>query len=163
MLLSRGYIESDVESTIGSSYLTSRVVLQATLPLYSGGAIEAAVRQAQARLERSEAAIQAAEAQLRSVLAQERARLEFARRQSDGARTAGELADLTRKAAELGRSGGTATRTDLGDAERDLAGAARSQVLAEVAALISWGRIHHALGILDERVLQGLDALAEFD
>ncbi|HSW13802.1 MAG TPA: TolC family protein [Solimonas sp.] len=156
LLLSRGYVESDVESTIGNTYLTNRVALQATLPLYAGGAISATVRQAEAKLARAEASVSAAEGQLRSIVAQETSNLAYAGSQKDSARVSAEAAGLSQRAAELGRSGGTSTRADASEAETALAAAQRDQVRAAALALISWARIMHATGALDRSALENL-------
>lgn len=157
LLLGRGYIESDAESTIGNTYLTNRVAVQMAVPLFTGGAITATVRQADARLARAEAVIVAAEAQIRSSLVREVAALELARRQADSARSAGEAAHVAQRAAELGRGGGTSTQADLGKAESAMAAAQRDLIYSNALAMISWARIQQVLGTLDDRALQNLE------
>lgn len=157
LLLSRGYSESDVESTINESYLTSRVAIQAAVPLFTGGALTATIRQAEARLERSEATLLAAQAQVRTILATELASLELARQQEEGAGSAAEVAQLALRAAELGRAGGTSTLGDRSQAESAAAAAERDRVRARAQALVSWTRIQHAIGGLDEAMLRDLD------
>jgi len=158
LLLSRSYVESEAESTIGNTYLTNRVAVQAALPLFSGGAISAAVRQADARLQRAEATIHAAEAQIRSLLARELASFQLARRLTLTAGSTDAAARLAQRSADLGRRGGTSTQADVNEAESALAGAERDLVHANALALISWARIHEALGALGDGALTPFDS-----
>jgi len=163
LVLARTYVESDAEATIGNSYLTNRLVLQAALPLYTGGALSAAIRQAEARLAKAEATLGATEAQIRQVVVQEAAALEYARHQADSAASAATTAELSRRTADLGGSAGTSTQADLNQAESAVAAAGRDQTYAAALALASWARMQQALGTLDEKSLQALESLLRLE
>jgi len=156
---SRSFSESNTENTIDTTFLTNRVDLQLTLPLFSGGATQAKVRQSQARLRQADARLAGALAKTQTQIARSLAGLASARQTSMSASATREAADVSLRSATLGIAAGTATVADKISAEVSKATAERDQARANSEALIYWGQLQQALGQLDEDRLRELMAM----
>ncbi|MEK6789349.1 MAG: TolC family protein [Pseudomonadota bacterium] len=153
---SRSFSESNTENTIDTTFLTNRVDLQLTLPLFSGGATQARVRQSQARLAQAEARLDGVIAKVQSQIVRALAGLTSARQQAASARATLEAAEVSLRSATLGITAGTATVADKINAEADRAVAERDKVRANVQALLFWSQLQQALGLLDDDRLRAL-------
>lgn len=140
LVASRTFNDSTSDNIIGSRFNTARVDLQVNLPLYSGGAVNATIRQAQARARRADAVMQGVEARLRLAIGQSLSRLKDAREDAAKARADRALAQGTLRSAELGQTAGTATLGDMADAQAALATAERDLARANASSLIVWRR-----------------------
>jgi len=156
---SRSFSESNTENTIDTTFLTNRIDLQLTLPLFTGGATQAKVRQTQARLRQADAKLAGAVAKTQTQIARSLAGLASARQTSASAAATREAADVSLRSATLGIAAGTATVADKINAEVGKATAEREQARANTEALLYWGQLQHALGQLDEDRLRELMAV----
>ncbi len=153
---SRSFSESNTENTIDNTFLTNRIDLQLTLPLFSGGATQARVRQSAAKLRQAEARLDGGLAKTRAQIARSLAGLSLNREQAASSRAAADAAKINLRSAELGMVAGTATLADRVNAEAAQAIAERDQVRANIEALINWCQLQQALGQLDEDSLRTL-------
>lgn len=163
LVASRSFSDSDTDNTIGSAFDTTRIMLQASLPLFSGGSISAAVRQAQARLRGAQATLNDLTARAKLTLMRDTAGLVQAQSETERALADRETGLVEQRSAELGKLAGTATVVDIADAETLKARAQRDLVQANANALLAWARVHDALGQLDAQKLQVLNTTAGWD
>lgn len=71
LVASRSDSDSQYDNTIGTRYQTSSVGVQLSIPLYSGGQVNSAIRQAQANLEKTRQQYESGRRQLEVMLAKE--------------------------------------------------------------------------------------------
>lgn len=109
LVASKGFSNSETDNTIGSEYDTSRVQVQVQVPIYSGGATSARVRQALARERLAQAEMKDTYARLNATLAGQVQRFRAQQAGLQAALDAHEAADAQYRQAELGRLAGTAT------------------------------------------------------
>lgn len=159
LVASRSHTASNTENTIGNTYLTNRLDLQLNVPLYSGGATQARVRQSQAKLRQVEATLQGVLARTQAQIARSLAGLAQARLQAASSRSAAEAADINLRSAVLGMTAGTATLADKVNADAAHAIAVRDQIQANAEAMVHWCLLQKALGRMDSARLQELTAL----
>lgn len=156
---SRSFNESNTENTIDTTFLTNRIDLQLTLPLFNGGATQARIRQGEALLRQADAKLNGSVTRTQTRIVRALAGLSLARQQAASSRAAAESADINLRSAVLGITAGTATLADKLNAEAAKAIAERDQTRANIEALISWSQLQQALGQLDEDSLRTLMAL----
>jgi protease secretion system outer membrane protein len=155
---SRTLSQSDTDVTINQRYDTTRFGVQLNLPLYAGGAVNSAVRQAQANVRRAEGELDAAKLKLRLQVERDWHTLEAARAAADAAQRVIDAAKLAAYAARLGIRAGNATRADEASALAHEADARRDLTLANARAIVMWARLMSATDRLDESSLGVLDA-----
>lgn len=157
LVASRTYNDSDTDNTIGSAFDTQRIVLQASIPLFTGGQISAVIRQSRAMERAAEFALKELLARARISLSRDIVRFEQARSALTAAESALEAANTEYRQAELGRIAGTSTLAELVRAERAQSEASRDQTIAVIALLRAWLSVQDVLGGLDARTLDALD------
>ena len=156
---SRSFNESNTENTIDTTFLTNRIDLQLTVPLFNGGATQARIRQGEALLRQSQAKLNGHVTRTQTRIVRALASLSLARQQAASSHAAADAADINLRSAVLGITAGTATLADKVNAEAAKAIAERDQTRANIEALISWSQLQQARGILDEDSLKILMAL----
>lgn len=163
LVASRSFSDSDSDNTIGSAFDTTRVMIQASIPLFTGGSVSAAIRQSQARLRAAEATINDLTARAKLTLMRDTAGLIQAQSETERSLADRETGLVEQRSAELGKLAGTATVVDIADAENLKARAQRDLVQANANALMAWVRVHDALGLLDENQLKRVNTLAGWE
>lgn len=158
LVASRSFNDSESDNIIGSAFDTSRVAVQASMPLFTGGSLSAGVRQAMARQ-------RVAEAQLRELQARARVMLSadvLVYEETRTAWVAAEASEVSARAAlrqaELGRLAGTATLAEFVRAEVALIEARRDKTIALSNLVSAWARVSEVLGDLGLDSLQRLDS-----
>ncbi len=150
--------ENDNINRIGSRYTSKSLGIQLTVPLYAGGGIDSAVRQAVAEETQARETLQA----LRDDLAVRVSR-EFAgvaqgvlrvRALEQAARSADQVVLSNRKSFEAG----SRTTVDILDAEQRRVSALRDLAQARFLYLMSQVRLHVLAGVFDAQWLQGINA-----
>lgn len=160
LIASRSFSDSDTDNTIGSAFDTTRVFIQANIPLFTGGTLSAAIRQAQARLKGAQASLSDLIARASLVITRDIASLKQAQNEASRALADRETGLIEQRSAELGKLAGTATVIDIADAENLKAQAQRDLVQANASALVAWARVQDAIGQLDEDALVHVSHLA---
>ena len=150
--------QSDTDVTIGNQYDTTRLALQFNVPIYAGGSVDSAVRQAAANLRRAESDLDVARQQVNLQVERDWHAFQSARALADAARRALDAAALAVRSARLGIPAGTATRVDELNAITQEATARRDLIQADARALASWARLMAAADRLDEDALVRADA-----
>ena len=155
---SRTRSQSDSEVTINQRYDTTRWGVQLSLPIYAGGAVDSAVREALANLRRAEGELDAAKLKLKLQIERDWHTLEAARASAEAAKRVIDATRLAARAARLGVAAGSATRADEATALAQLAGGQRDLAQASARALVIWSRLMSATDRLDESSLATVDA-----
>ncbi|GAA4413162.1 TolC family outer membrane protein [Quisquiliibacterium transsilvanicum] len=158
LFASRTRSQSDTELTIGNRYDTTRLGLQLSVPIYSGGAVSSVVRQAAANLRRAESELEAARLDLLLRVEREWHAFRAARDAAAASAQAVDAASLAVRAARLGIPAGSATRVDELNAIAEESLARRDLIQADSRALVAWAQLLAAAGRLDEQALQQADA-----
>lgn len=158
LFASRTRSQSDTELTIGNRYDTTRLGVQLSVPIYSGGSVDSMVRQALANLRRAENDLEAARLDLTLQVERDWNLLQASREAAQAAAGAVQAAALAVRAARLGIPAGSATRVDELNAISSEATARRDLIQADARALAGWARLMAAAGRLDEQALQRADA-----
>lgn len=158
---SRTRSQSDTDVTIGNRYDTTRLGIQLSVPIYAGGAVSSAVREAAANLRRAENDLETARLQVTLQIERDWHTFQAARAQARAAMRAIEAARLAVRAARLGIPAGSATRVDELNAIAQEANARRDLIQADTRALASWARLMAASDRLDEDALQRADAVLD--
>jgi len=158
---SKGISSSSSESTYNQRYDTDSIGLQLSLPLFAGGGVSAAVRQARAQ---RDAAGFELDAQLRDTVNQLRRQFNLCASSTAKIRaydlavnSAGALVEATRKSV----AGGERVNLDVLDAEQQLYSARRDLAQARYDYLRAWLQLRYLAGVLDARDLQVLNAYFE--
>ncbi|MCY1272131.1 Outer membrane protein TolC [compost metagenome] len=153
---SSGKTSSSSESTYNQKYDTDSIGIQLSVPLFAGGGVAAATRQATAELERASHELDAQTAatlnQLRkqfNLCASSTAKVRAYALAVDSAAT---LIDATKKSV----AGGERVNLDVLDAEQQLYRARRDLAEARYGYLRAWLQLKYFAGLLDERDLETL-------
>lgn len=158
LVASTGSNESDSDNTIGSRFDTTRYALQLSMPVFSGGALSAQIRQADARTRQRAAFADSVHADMMQALRHAHAQLQAADDSSERALQDLETAHTALRQATLGQRAGTATQADLVNAERRESDAQRDLGRAQADALKAWGRLLEAQGMLDDSAISWLES-----
>lgn len=162
LVASRSFNNQDSDITIGSRFDTSRLMLQASLPLFTSGALSSAIRDAEARHRRSQAAFNSARDKVFIIAESSWLDMNAALARWSSGEAARERAEKTLHRIELGMPAGQATLGDLANAQFELATAIRTRTEANAEGIRLWARWQDAMGQLDEQALKRLSALAEW-
>ena len=160
LVASRSFNNQDTDTTIGSRFDTSRILLQASLPLFTGGALSSAVREAEAKHRKAQATLDSTRNKIFATAESSWLDLSAALARWSAGEAARERAQTALRSAELGVPAGQATLADLARAQSDLALAIRTRSEATSDALRLWARWQDAIGQLDEHALKRLNSLA---
>jgi len=162
LVASRSMSLQDSEITIGSEFNTYRIQLQASVPLFTNGAIQASVREAQAQLHMAEMELQLE--RNRQALDRQVAVTTFAamRSRMEALNTDRARCELALRQAELGVRAGTHTRKDLTLATMENLKAEQEQDALTAEALKLWSDFRLARGELDEPRLAWLAAVTRW-
>lgn len=163
LVASRSFNDSESDNIIGSSFDTSRVAVTASMPLFTGGAISAVIRQSLAKQLRAEAELRDIMGKARLSLSKELVVFEEAKQAAAAAEADFEAAQDQFRQAELGRIAGTATLAEYVDAELALVLAKRDLQTANAKALTTWARVHDVLGSFGENELAIIDTTLSFN
>lgn len=157
LVSSRSFNDSESDNIIGSSFDTTRVAVQASLPLFTGGALSATIRQKDASLRVAEARLTELRERAHALMATDVLRHEEARAALAAATSALQAARDQFRQAELGRIAGTATLAEFVEAEVARVNAERDEAQALAALLRAWARVHETTGLLQESLFELLD------
>ncbi|QXH35181.1 TolC family outer membrane protein [Pseudomonas muyukensis] len=154
---SKGISSSSSESSYNQRYDTDSIGLQVNLPLFAGGGVSAAVRQARAQ---RDAAGFELDAQLHDTLNQLRRQFNLCasgtakvRAYDLAVKAAAALVQATRKSVQ----GGERVNLDVLDAEQQLFGARRDLAQARHEYLRAWLQLRYLAGVLQAGDLQVLN------
>lgn len=154
---SRSQSKSALDNTIGTEFRTTQIGVQVSVPIYSGGAIDSGVRQAEAGVRRAESELNTTTARLRLQIERDWHGLDAARIEAAAQRQVGAAMRLVAETAVRGRMAGIAARGEEEQATIQLLTAQKSLSAANARALVFWGRLVAALGTLDADILDDLD------
>lgn len=138
---------------------TGVIALNASMPLFAGGALSAATHEARARQRIADLELERATRAVQAATRAAHLRLQGLAAQAAAARRA---VESTRKSVEAGERGfrlGVATLVDLLDARRDTFAAERDYAEVRHEYLRQWALLAHHEGALDDAVLERLSAL----
>ena len=154
---SRSQSKSAFDNTIGTEFRTTQIGVQLTVPIYTGGAIDSGIRQAQANVRRAESDLNSTMARLLLQIERDWYGLEAARAEAAAQRQVIAAMRLVTEAAIRGRAAGVAARGEEEQAMIQLLSAQRSLAGASARALVFWARLVAGLGNLDADRLGDLD------
>ncbi|MEJ7929779.1 TolC family outer membrane protein [Ramlibacter sp. AN1015] len=158
LLLSAGRSASETTATFQQSSSTRTVGLQLNVPLYSGGAVSAQVRQAAALVDRAQAELDIRRAELDVELHRHYAVLQQGTLRYEALSEAVAAGEALVLATERSVAGGERTNVDVIDARERLAQARRDLARAGYEQLTALLRLRLLAGELDEAQLQALAA-----
>ncbi|MDM0021046.1 TolC family outer membrane protein [Variovorax saccharolyticus] len=158
LLMSVGDSQSDTTSTYQQSSRTGTVGLQLNVPLYAGGAVSAAVRQALAQLSKAEADLASRVAELQVDLQRQyrvqRSSVQRIEALVAAVVTSHTLVDATRRSFV----GGERTNVDVLDSQERLAQSIRDLIEARYQQLFAGLRVRQLAGVLQEPDLRAVAA-----
>lgn len=150
--------ESDTESTYNQRHDTRSIGIQVSVPIFAGGGVSAATRQAQARYAQ---ASQEKDAQTRAIQVELKRQFNLVTHSQAKIRayelaqqSAQALVTATRKSVQ----GGERVNLDVLNAEQQLYSARRDLSQARYTWLTAWLQLRYYAGTLDENTLQQLAA-----
>jgi outer membrane protein TolC len=155
---SRTLSRSDSVTTIGEEYLTTNVAVQVSIPLYSGGGVNASVRAALAAQDEAQAQFDGRRRELVTVTTNAYSRVRFGLERvtalDQAMRSAEQALAATRKGVQVGMR----NNVDVLNAEQDLAKVQMQWVSAAFELLGSIVELWAATGEVDQ-ALQRLEAV----
>ena len=150
LIAQRSYSASESVSIIGSEYNTSLVGIQVSIPLYSGGAVMSAERQAQAGLERARQQYEAGRRQITLNLRREFNNVTVGIARVRALEEAYKSAALALGSTEMGVKAGTRNTLDVLNARQQVYGAQRDLGKARYDYVVARLRLKAAAGTLGE-------------
>jgi len=150
LIAQRSYSASESVSIIGSEYNTSLVGIQVSIPLYSGGAVMSAERQAQAGLERARQQYEAGRRQMTLNLRREFNNVTVGIARVRAIEAAYKSAALALGSTEMGVKAGTRNTLDVLNARQQVYGAQRDLGKARYDYVVARLRLKAAAGTLGE-------------
>lgn len=154
LVASRAYSDSESNNTIGNKYYTDSIGLQLTVPLYSGGGVQAGVRKAVAGRERMRYQLASAEQQISVATAKEYGAMRGSQAKVQALIQAVRSAEQALAATEKSIRAGTRTRVDVLNARQQLTAAKVDLAEARNAFAMSFLRLQGLMGQLDEAGIQ---------
>lgn len=155
---SRRFSRSDSETTIGEEYLSTNVAVQVSIPLYSGGGVNASVRAALAAREEAQARFDGRRRELVTSTTNAYSRVRFGLERVTALDQATRSAEQALAATRKGVQAGTRNNVDVLNAEQDLAKVQMQWVSAAFELLGSIVELWAATGEVDQ-ALQRLEAV----
>ncbi|PAU88153.1 peptidase [Pseudomonas sp. WN033] len=147
---------SDSESSYNQRYDTDSIGIQLSVPLFAGGGVSAATRQASAAHTQASFELDAQTAELLTRLRQQFNLCNSAAARVRAYRLAVNAAETLVQATRKSVAGGERVNLDVLDAEQQLHGARRDLAEARHAYLHAWLQLRYLSGTLTERDLQRL-------
>lgn len=148
LLASVGRTDSDTINTFNQKATVRSVGAQLTLPIYSGGAVTAAVSQAEANAERIQAELDAATADTMVELRKQFDLTASSAARHDAARAARDSALLLLEATRRSVAGGQRINLDVLQAQQQVFDARRNLAQARYNYLLSQLRLRNSAGVL---------------
>jgi len=159
LVASLGRTDSDTINTFNQKATVRTVGAQFTMPLYSGGAVTAAVSQAEANAERIQAELDAATAETTLELRKQFDLTTSSAARHDAARAARDSALLLLEATRRSVAGGQRINLDVLQAQQQVFDARRNLAQARYNYLLSVLRLRLAAGVLQ---MQDLTEMARY-
>ena len=156
---SRSASKSAMDNTIGTEYRTTQIGVQLSIPIYSGGAIDSLIRQAQAGLRRSQQQIEATKAKIRLQIERDFRTLELSREEVWAQIENLKALEIAMNAAVKGRQAGVSVLADELNLRLQLASVQRNIARSNANALIAWGRLMALSNRLNEDQLAEVERL----
>jgi outer membrane protein/protease secretion system outer membrane protein len=150
LIAQRSYSASDTVSIIGSQYYTALVGVQVAIPLFSGGAVVSAERQALAGLERARQQYDAGKQQMMLNLRREYNNVMLGIAKVRALEEALKSADLALVSTEMGVKAGTRNTLDVLNARQQVYSAQRDLSKGRYDYVIARVRLKAAAGTLGE-------------
>lgn len=148
LVASVGRTDSDTINTFNQKATVRSVGAQLTMPIYSGGAVTAAVSQAEANAERIQAELDAATAETTVELRKQFDLTTSSAARHDAARAARDSAQLLLEATRRSVAGGQRINLDVLQAQQQLFDSRRALAQARYNYLLSLLRLRLAAGVL---------------
>ncbi|WP_142809908.1 TolC family outer membrane protein [Tepidiphilus olei] len=155
---SRRFARSDSETTIGEEYLSTNVAVQVSIPLYSGGGVNASVRAALAARDEAQARFDGRRRELVTATTNAYSRVRFGLERVTALEQATRSAEQALVATRKGVQAGTRNNVDVLNAEQDVARAQMQWVSAAFELLGAIVELWAATGEVDQ-ALQRLEAV----
>ncbi len=146
--------DSSAENTIGQRYDTDSIGVEVSLPLYSGGRVVAASRQADSTYEQLRHELDAATADILNDVERQYRLVRSSQRREEAYRQSVEAAALRVEATQRSLQGGERTHLDVLDAERERFEALRDLARARYDYLVAWLSLRWQAGRLDDADIQ---------
>ncbi|NBP35908.1 MAG: hypothetical protein EB121_00810 [Alphaproteobacteria bacterium] len=159
LFAARSKSASAQENTVGTSFSGAQVGIQVSVPLYSGGAVDSAIRQAQANLRKVQNDLQAAINRLNLQIDRDWRTLEAARVDVSAQARLLEALIVVTESTVRGQTAGIATTVDTLQAKLQALNAQRDLARATSRAVVAWIRLMGASGLISEETLLELDKL----
>ena len=155
-----GYSQSNngQDIAIGQRLTTTSIGIQISLPLYTGGQTQSAVRQAIANREKADMDLRSLQHRIELQARQSYLAFITARQKLDATGELLKSAELQRRAATQGIPAGVATEVELVEAEYQVANARREQTRARLSLMVSYAKIKALVGELDEQGISAIEA-----
>lgn len=150
LLASRGRSQSETTATFQQTSDTRTLGVQLNVPLFSGGAISAQVRQSAALLERAQAELDIRQVELDVELHRQHAILSQGAVRLQALSEAVAASEVLVEATEKSVAGGERTNVDVLDARERLSQARRDLIKARYEQLVAGLRLRYLAGVLGE-------------
>ena len=154
LIAQRSYNSSESVSTIGSAYNTRMIGLQLAIPLFSGGAVLSAERQARAGLERSKQQYEAGKRQMTLNLRREYNNVLLGISKVQALEEALKSARLALASTEMGVKAGTRNNLDVLNARQQIYSVQRDLDKARYDYVVGGIRLEAAAGGMNEDVIE---------
>ena len=154
LIAQRSYTSSESVSTIGSAYNTRMIGLQLAIPLFSGGAVMSAERQAQAGLERSRQQYEAGKRQMTLNLRREYNNVLLGISKVRALEEALKSARLALASTEMGVKAGTRNTLDVLNARQQIYATQRDLGKARYDYVVGGLRLQAVAGTMSEEVIE---------
>lgn len=148
LVANRSFSSSDSDTTIGSEYQTSSIGVQVAIPIFSGGGVDASVRQAVANREKSRYQLEAASKKLEVNVSKEFSALEHGAARIKALEQAMQSAQQAVIGSQKGVQAGTRNIVDILDAQQQLFTRQTDLVEARHAYVMALLRLKAAAGTM---------------
>lgn len=151
LVASRSNSDSDSNTTIGTQYWTSSIGVQLNIPLYAGGQVNSAIRQARANLEKARQQYEAGRRQLEVEVAKEFGAVEQGVARVKALEQAQRSAEQALRSSRKGVEAGTRNSIDVLNALQQLSATRLELAQARTAYALGWLKLKAAAGMLGEQ------------
>ncbi len=136
----------------------NRIGLQLSVPLYTSGALSAAIAQAEANYRKAQAQTKATSLRVRSEALAANVNLSSLASHVNAADRSAKAAELALTATQRGLKAGVNSRAEVAQAMQELSSAQRQQILVRKDYGIAWLKLHQLLSGFDEPILAEIQA-----
>lgn len=147
---SRTNSDSDSNTTIGSQYWTTSIGVQLNIPLYAGGQVSSAIRQARANLEKARQQYEAGRRQLEVEVAKQFGAVDQGVARVKALEQALRSAEQALRSSRKGVEAGTRNSVDVLNALQQIAATRLELAQARTAYALGWLKLKAAAGTLGE-------------